>query len=364
MAEEEYLPKKTVQDESLITLFNHEYFKKVRSELKQGIKTANCKKCWEEEDGGRKSKRLRDNELLKFEEEEGLKILDLNLGNTCNIACRTCGPWNSSQWVEEAYATTKQHKSFEIFKEHFKKYRNSFDDESLFWKSMDEVLPNLVQIDFYGGEPFLLKKQWSIIRQAVEQDIAKNIKVHYNTNGTIWSEDQINLLSNMRIADIAISVDGIGERFEYMRHMAKWSTVDSNIRKASAWAKENTNVVLTLCYTISPLNIWYIPDILKYGKEVGINVYLNLVHFPLYYNIQNIPEPLKEIIEQHLFDACKVGDPNRFWLDSIVGFMKQKPCDQKLWEEFVSQTAIHDTYRNESYEKTFPEFYSIIKDYL
>jgi MoaA/NifB/PqqE/SkfB family radical SAM enzyme len=361
---EDSVPNKTVEDHSIIELFNHKHFKKIRDDLNRGIKNNNCKKCWEEEDAGRKSKRLRDNEILKFNSNDGLKILDLNLGNSCNIKCRTCGPWNSNQWIQESYDTTTQFKTFAVYKEQFKKYRNSFEDHSLFWKSMDDALPNITQIDFYGGEPFLIKNQWNIVKQAVQNDYAKNIKIHYNTNGTIWDDEQIELLSNFRIADIAISIDGIDNRFEYMRHMAKWSIVNANIHKAAEWAKKNSNVVLTLCYTISPLNVWYIPEILKYSKEMGISVYLNLVHFPFYYNIQNIPEDIKPLIKKHILDYCLQHDEYNYWIDGIITFMEQKTCDIKIWNEFCKQTKIHDEYRNESYKDTFPEFYEVIKEYL
>ena len=360
---ERYLAK-SVKDESLATLFNDDFFKNIRSDLSQGIKSSNCNKCWDEESSGRKSKRLRDNEILNFKEDAGLKILDLNLGNLCNIKCRTCGPWNSSKWVDESYYTSEQSTDLDQHREKYKQFRTAFDDESFFWESVNEVLPSIVQIDCYGGEPFLSKKQWSLIKTAVEQDFAKNIKVHYNTNGTIWVDEQVELLSNMRIADIAISIDGIGNRFEYMRHMASWEIVDANIKKAIEWANKNSNVTLTLCYTISPLNIWYIPEILDYGKELGINVYLNLVHFPDYYNIQNIPESVKSIIEQHLLNYPSDTDSNKFWIDSIIGFMKQKQHNPEVWKEFVLRTNIHDKYRQESYKETFPEFYKIIQSHL
>lgn len=53
-----------------------------------------CNNCWQAEDGGRKSKRMRDNERylheLQWQERtpySGLAKLELNLGNTCNIQC-------------------------------------------------------------------------------------------------------------------------------------------------------------------------------------------------------------------------------------------------------------------------------------
>ena len=33
------------------------------------------------------------------------------------------------------------------------------------------------------------------------------------------------------------------------------------------------------------------------------------------------------------------------------------------WKTFLKTTDLHDTYRNEDYKKTFPEFYSVIDQY-
>jgi hypothetical protein len=92
--------------------FNKPKFIEVRSALENGERHKDCSWCWEEEDAGRKSKRLRDNEKYIGHLDQGGKPFDglakfeLNLGNTCNIKCRTFSPWNSSQWIKEKYEIT------------------------------------------------------------------------------------------------------------------------------------------------------------------------------------------------------------------------------------------------------------------
>ena len=71
-------------------------FMEVREDLSNGIKHNACRKCWEEEDSGRDSKRVRDNKVyfdsdIRFRPGTLAKI-ELSLGNTCNIKCRTCAP--------------------------------------------------------------------------------------------------------------------------------------------------------------------------------------------------------------------------------------------------------------------------------
>ena len=74
-----------VESTSLQEIFNSNSLNKVRENLRLGIQDPGCKKCWEEEAAGRDSKRTRDNKIKKFDDDNTLKIIELNLGNTCNI---------------------------------------------------------------------------------------------------------------------------------------------------------------------------------------------------------------------------------------------------------------------------------------
>ena len=107
------------------------------------------------------------------------------------------------------------------------------------------------------------------------------------------------------------------------------------------------------CSTVSTLNVWYLPEILKtFDGWNKTNVFLNILENPTYYNIKNIPPDIKELIEGKL-----KSDP-RF--DSIIGFMNSVQYDQKQWESFKFWTKQKDDYRNNNFQFTFPEYHSII----
>ena len=180
-----------VETSSIADIFNSTEVIRVRQNLRLGIKDPGCKKCWNEEDAGRASKRVRDIQFKKFvavDIEDRLKILELNLGNTCNVKCRTCGPWSSSQWIREYYDTKYERKadvSYEGFAKQQTRYTALYDSDSPFWDGVFQAAPDLEHLDFYGGEPFLIKKQWELITHCAEKGYAKNQILHYNTNTTI-----------------------------------------------------------------------------------------------------------------------------------------------------------------------------------
>ena len=88
---------------------NSNHMRKLREQFLDGQRPQTCRKCWNEERGGRTSKRMHTLDRLKHTikdtewtvDAKPLMFLDLKLGNICNLKCRICGPWSSSQFATE-----------------------------------------------------------------------------------------------------------------------------------------------------------------------------------------------------------------------------------------------------------------------
>ena len=82
---------------------------RLREQFLAGKQPQTCRKCWNEERAGRTSKRMHTINRLKHSiahvdwntEAKPLMFLDLKLGNICNLKCRICGSWSSSQFAAE-----------------------------------------------------------------------------------------------------------------------------------------------------------------------------------------------------------------------------------------------------------------------
>lgn len=345
--------------------FNNPIAEKIRNNLQNGIRDEACSLCWEEEDGGRKSKRMRDNERYiheltykGLEKYEGLAKLELNLGNNCNIKCRTCHPSISSTWMKEDFDINHSKTiTFKDYAARMKKYHKCYDEESSFWVDLESNLKTIRQFDFYGGEPFLSKKMWEILQICVKENYAKNIELHYNTNGTIWPKET-DLWKNFKTINLSFSIDGIGERFEYMRFPAKWEVVKSNMLKARNYSDINGNINISWCITLSSLNIYYLPETieeyLKNFRDFGI--YLNLVHNPTHFNINTLPINVKEKIKSKLEKIPEEFNNINSQVSGIIGFMMNGTYDSEIWNSFKNYVKIHDNYREQDFFKTFEEY--------
>ena len=206
----------------------------------------------------------------------------------------------------------------------------------------------------YGGEPMLMKKQWRLLEQAIELGYAKDISLHYNTNGTIWDDEKLKTLNQFKKVQLDFSLDGINNRYEFMRHPAKWDHVLKNFRTLKAISKHSDKYHICIAHTVSTLNVWYIPEFLEFFKDESI--YLNLVHGPWHFCITNIPEDVKLVVEEHLGHE----DPR---VEEIINFMKGKESIPSEWEQFAPNVKGSDEYRKEDFREFFPEFYKVLTDH-
>ena len=353
--------------------FNQPDFKLAREELAAGIRHTPCSWCFEEEDAGRKSKRLRDNEkyfdwLRKGNEPfNGLAKVELNLGNTCNLKCRTCAPHSSSTWMQEYYDLyeSKRYPTYKLYADEMKKYHQHYDDESPFWEDLENNLSTIKQFDFYGGEPFMSKKMWRILEVAVEKGYAKDMEIHYATNGTQWPEDKVEIFKHFRHVHISFSIDGIGAGFEYMRYPANWEEAKANMIKAREFNQRTSNLYLGWCITLSTLNIYSLPDILeehsKNFKDYG--PYLNLVHGPIWYNLNQLPEDVKLKVVERLESIPKESVDHYMYshhIPGVINYIKQGVPKEENWKKFIEYTHSHDAYRGQKFLEVYPEYAKII----
>lgn len=342
----------------------------IRNDLENGIRHKNCKKCWEEEDAGIKSKRILDNNRAEeywgkdylHDKTASAEIVELNLGTICNLKCRICGPWSSSKWVKEHYEIHNKKESFSQYMEQVKKWQGNWENDSPSWIHIENSLQHLKQIDFYGGEPFLVEKNWNILQKSVDAGYSKNQILHFNTNGTQYNENHIDILKKFKSVLISLSIDDLYKRFEYQRHPAKWNEVYENIIKFAELAKNTDSIDVAVCITVNTLNVLHVPEIVKFFDEMQLPYYVNLLHGPPYYNVRNINQSIKEkITDKYKCNNNNLSEYSKNSLKTVLSYMNNYISSDGPWTEFIKFTKAKDEYRKESFEETFPELFSIIE---
>lgn len=307
------------------------YMKSLRQQFLQGEKPQTCRKCWNEERAGRTSKRMHTLDRLKHmikdtewtESAKPLMFLDLKLGNICNLKCRICGSWSSSQFATEEVNDAPQEEKKKTFA-YTMLQAGAWPRESPgFWAEIDNVLDDIRYIEFTGGEPFMIREHFEMLRGLVDRGRASQIEIHYNTNGTQFPEEAVDIWRHFKTVEIAFSIDDVGERFEYQRTNAKWTEVCDNIDRFRSLKDQYPNIVLQICTTVNVFNVRYLEHVAQWvdQRQTDFNfVYWNIMHDSWYFSIGCLPEPAKSAIAEHLHRA-DIPTQYRGDIDRIIDFM-------------------------------------------
>lgn len=365
-----YLDTHTLED-----AWNSPTRKEIQESLDTGVEHPSCQACWDDEHAGKNSRRMHFNNLFDVIEDrtDQPQFLDLKMGNTCNMRCRTCNPEVSSQWYREDWLLNAKDKENVTYAEYLPRWRritaSYSDDNAELWATLQKWLPNTIYIDYYGAEPMLIKKNFEVLEHAVRLGTASNITLHINTNGTIWSDYHEQLLQNFKRVYFDVSIDDIEQRCGYVRYSSDWSLVGNNLEAFRSVTQRNKNFFLSVCVTINCLNVYYLPEIFEYFSSKHVTVNPNMLHLPWLLNIKILPQSVKESIVSKLKNYMP-GRPYHVdhWTnlrDMVTTFLLTTVENQQdHLREFHRHTRGLDQSRNQKFETILPEFSQLLKPYF
>jgi MoaA/NifB/PqqE/SkfB family radical SAM enzyme len=339
---------KSVRDSSINEAFNSDHMNTLRAEFLNGQRPKGCNHCWEVEDQNLTSIRMRHLKSMQkdlyVEYLDNLKLrsIDIKSGNTCNFKCRICGPSRSSLIADEVMRSDKT-KTVEIKS---MLVTNSWAEKNYkFFAELEDALPNLVNIDMAGGESFLVKQFDRVVQLAVSTGYSKQMRLHYNTNGSIFPEKQILQWGNFKKIDLALSIDNIGQRFELERG-GSWSTVENNIKKFLSLNLDN--LIIYIMPTVNIQNVYYIPELVEWARSMGLSVVFNYLSQPIAFNIDYATTNFKQLLIE------KYKNYTHPELVSISNRIQS--CRGSNGSEFIKETKRLDLLRGgQSFQETHPE---------
>ena len=353
------VPNVKVYKDSLKDIQDSQYMEDLRTKFKNGERPNGCSNCWAEEDAGKTSKRM--NSIYKMkkslqnwttESKPALKFIDFKLGNVCNLKCRICGSWSSSKWAqEEIDYDDKNSTAIQNLREGGwpKQYPKFFDD-------VKEYLADTEFFEFTGGEPFMIKNHFKILEHCVEKGFAKNIDIHYNTNGTQLPPKEIfELWKNFKRVEIAFSIDDVGDQFEYQRHPAKWKEVNYNLNQFKA--QKTDNIEFQICSTINIFNIFSLAKLALWVRQFAPRFfYVNTCFDPDVFNIQTLPKQIKNIVNSRYSNLKD--------FEGTLRYMNSADRDSDTIRMYRKERILKaDKYRKENFADTFPLLNNILRIY-
>ena len=350
----------------LIEIQNSNSMKKLREDFLAGKKPQNCRRCWNEERAGRTCKRMHTLDRLKHSivdtewiaDAKPLIFLDLKLGNICNLKCRICGPWSSSQFATEEINQLSRDEQKSSHAYQMLRAGAWPRENEQFWQQIDSVLTDIRYIEFTGGEPFMIDEHFDMLQGIIDRGIADQVEIHYNTNGTQWPERGEAIWKHFKTVEIAFSIDDIGERFEYQRTNADWAAVLDNITSFQYLKTQLPNLQLQCCSTVNVFNVRYIDELAHWIALQKFDfVYWNMMHDAWYFSIATLPDTAKAAITEHLHGA-DVPPEYREEFDRILDFMNTGASTDGFMLRM--KIAVLDRKRNQNLRAIEPELADLI----
>lgn len=374
----------TCRDNFIKDAWNSETMQDIRKAMLKGDKISGCSVCYLQESNGGTSNRLHsihewklrlgdqnfDNKVRQAIDNNGIMLdepvyLDLRLGNLCNLQCRMCNPWNSSQIAKEHLVLKEKNLEYaKVWKETFGTFPIKvlddqcwFDDDIL-WDQVNSLIPSLKKVYMTGGEPTLIKNNFKFMEKCIEGK-RKDIVLFFNINCTNVNSKFLELISMFDQVNINASIDGIGKLNEYIRYPSDWNRVRENVEKLA----QLKNVNLGVTPTIQVYNIFDIPNIIEWVHTLNIR-YKNTIFIdflvnihPNHLNVNILPVSIRERCQDMLInyknkimmDQCH--SPITFSsLNGIIGLLENEQVTdfKEQAHRLKTYTIALDEERNQS----------------
>jgi sulfatase maturation enzyme AslB (radical SAM superfamily) len=347
-----------INDQGLKEIWEGEKIKAVRKSFLSGAPDKRCFNCIQREAAGAKS--LRQETFEKFpdvevkNEKAPLPIyFDIRFSNVCNFRCRTCWHGASSRWFQDA----------KLLGTHVaeKAVITNVDDFDSFISKFGEALLHAEEFYFAGGEPLVTEQHYLLLEWLIEHG-ATGARLRYNTNFsklTYKDRDVLDLWSHFTFVEVMASIDASEELGEYIRKEFDWKVFLQN----RDLIRSQKHIQFKLSPTVSILNVLHLPDLYQQALDLQLITkaewYLNILEFPGHYNIQILPETLKEVVRSryHMFIAWarenKMPQTIIHSFEDILNYMDQVSANSTknqahLWQRFLEQTDHLNEIRSET----------------
>lgn len=274
---------------------------------------------------------------------------ELAIDTKCNAACMSCGDYFSSYWQE-------QNKKFNI--KSADEYPDAQNDEEVVENLFNKFdFSHLTELNFLGGEPLISQANLLTMERIVSMGIANNIEIRFTTNGsTRLTDRQVDLLSKFRRVVFTYSIDGVEDRFHYLRYPLKWDKFLSVIEFVRS-IDSIPNLHYIINSTVSCLSAFYMDELDNWIKEYfKDDLKFRNAHTPPCTDIMSSSAlPL----EARLYLKDKYKDNPR-----ISNQFNDSPDNVQAITQALKHFKLWDGNRNLDWKKTFPLAVPFYNNYL
>jgi len=381
-----------IQNSDLEEIWNNDTIKRIREQVLNNERPPECEPCFNLEDQGVESLRQRHirgnipearinlypKALEKLDSDYSMPFeiptMELKLNNLCNLKCRMCHPMDSTSWndwgeIKEFYKN-ENHIMFKMIEDHGleqKPFLDQFQDNPEWWKKLEKLLPYFRRVEFAGGEPLMDPQHYKILDML--SHYGDNIEIKYATNLTLLGKSNRTIWQywpKFKSVAVNVSIDGIGDVYEYIRGNARWSELIHNVKQI----QQIPNISRIVgAVTVQVSNIMQLDKICEYFlNDLGIVFHTHRVEYPRVLSAQVLPNDLRKVCIERLKSVSERVHKFKLVLEHprlieyTLGQLRDninylEARDQSFrWQDCIEFNQRLDKTRSQSFISVNPEF--------
>ena len=368
--------------DSLMALWNSEYYKQIRKDMLANKRLEKCKKCWMAEDSGLSSMRRKKDpqQFMDHTRSDGtLDLLptdiELHFGNVCNLSCKMCSTQFSHMIGRELMKMGENDPDFLKWVKKESGLVNNWTSELdvvYDWYKNEKIKKEIFEVVsrhsetlvVIGGEPTIIPEFYELMEYCYNQKTLKNKSITVTTNLTNTNPRFTKWLKELKGFTIHASVDGVGDRNEYIRYPSKWTAIQKSLDFYSTMMKDQKKGNISFNPAIQTLNIDILPEMVQYFEtfdDIAGYSWISHVRWPIICDYDHAPIRWKNKVADKIESQLKniKNETNRKELAQHASRLRI-PSDsnflQHIQRSFIRYNDAQDKFRKcKSWRELIPD---------
>ena len=275
--------------ETALESWNNDNYKELRRALANDERPERCAVCWHNEDSGIVSNRQQwehDNwntfaDKISVNDDYSVNNppywVELKVSNFCNLKCIMCSTHSSYKRVADLDIISKYTKDG---------YETRLLRPTDLFASLNEwpeLWDHVHTLQFTGGEPIINKEHYDLL-EGIPPEAKKRIRLRYASNLSyikFKKYDLIKIWNEFKHVNIKVSMDGVGDVYNYIRQDGDWDTVYANMMALN----NEPGIDVAAGITVQAHNIYQMPEFYQFWKESPVDlkfITANILQTPNY----------------------------------------------------------------------------------
>jgi MoaA/NifB/PqqE/SkfB family radical SAM enzyme len=275
--------------ESAIESWNNDNYRELRRALANDERPERCAVCWHNEDSGIVSNREQwehDNwetfsDLIDVNDDYSVNNppywVELKVSNFCNLKCIMCSTHSSYKRVADLDIISKYTQDG---------YETRLLRPTDLFASLNEwpeLWDHVHTLQFTGGEPIINKEHYELLA-GIPTEAKKRIRLRYASNLTYLKfkkYDLIKIWNEFKHVNIKVSMDGIGDVYNYIRQDGDWDIVYANMLALN----DEPGIDVAAGITVQAHNVYQMPEFFQFWKDSPVDlkfITANILQTPNY----------------------------------------------------------------------------------